>query len=422
MWSANFNENFQYGFIDFDNFARAFLTIFQVITLEGWTDIMYVLMDAYDEWLTGIFFCCLVVFGSFFVLNLLLAVLEQNYNEQEQLMTKKENAKKAEAERILQARRKAAMGLLEGADDDLDDAAIFGSDEFVPITVLPYWTQILTQSHSNGEPLHWRQKLKVIVEDESKWYAFGNMITLCIILNTVTLACDHHPMEASFEQNLEIMNFIFTIIFIIEMVLKIPGLGPKLYFSDYFNIFDFIIVISSIVELIMGPPAFISGSDEGGGGGGISALRSFRLFRIFKLAAKWKAMRQLLDLIVVTAIQMGNFMLLFFLFLYIYALLGMQFFAGRMRFDDDGYRIDIKVRKGGREGGREGGNEGRSEFLRIFDIVDVLTLPVPALPISLLGYRIATPGSKLRCLATTLTQSSGQPRPSSGYFPARTGM
>ena len=54
-------------------------------------------------------------------------------------------------------------------------------------------------------------------------------------------------------------------------------------------------------------------------------------------------MRQLLDLIVVTAIQMGNFMLLFFLFLYIYALLGMQFFAGRMRFDDFGYPVDIKV-------------------------------------------------------------------------------
>ena len=53
-------------------------------------------------------------------------------------------------------------------------------------------------------------------------------------------------------------------------------------------------------------------------------------------------MRQLLDLIVVTAIQMGNFMLLFFLFLYIYALLGMQFFAGRMRFDDDGYKIPIR--------------------------------------------------------------------------------
>ena len=98
---------------------------------------------------------------------------------------------------------------------------IFGSDEFVPITVLPYWKQVIMASKSNGEPLEWRQKLKVLVEDESTWYSFGNIITFCIILNTVTLACDHHPMDSSFEENLEILNFIFTIIFIIEMVLKV---------------------------------------------------------------------------------------------------------------------------------------------------------------------------------------------------------
>ena len=69
------------------------------------------------------FFCFLVLFGSFFVLNLLLAVLEQNYNEQEQLMTEKENAKKAEKERIVAERRKLAMGMLEGAEDEHDEVS-----------------------------------------------------------------------------------------------------------------------------------------------------------------------------------------------------------------------------------------------------------------------------------------------------------
>ena len=69
------------------------------------------------------FFCFLVLFGSFFVLNLLLEVLEQNYNEQEQLMTEKENAKKAEKERIVAERRKLAMGMLEGAEDEHDEVS-----------------------------------------------------------------------------------------------------------------------------------------------------------------------------------------------------------------------------------------------------------------------------------------------------------
>ena len=60
---------------------------------------------------------------------------------------------------------------------------IFGSSEFVPVTVLPRWKQYLTCSKSNGEAMEWRQKLKVLVEDESKWYSFGNIITIFIIFN-----------------------------------------------------------------------------------------------------------------------------------------------------------------------------------------------------------------------------------------------
>jgi len=99
-WSANYagGMKFMFGLIDFDNFARAFLTIFQTITLEGWTGIMYMLMDVFDPMLTGMFFVVLVSFGSFFVLQLPLAVLENNYNEEEQKLTDRKLAEKAELE------------------------------------------------------------------------------------------------------------------------------------------------------------------------------------------------------------------------------------------------------------------------------------------------------------------------------------
>ena len=45
-----------------------------------------------------------VLFGSFFVLNLLLAVLESNYNEQEEKMKEEAEARKKEA-----AERKAEL-------------------------------------------------------------------------------------------------------------------------------------------------------------------------------------------------------------------------------------------------------------------------------------------------------------------------
>ena len=41
---------------------------------------------------------------------------------------------------------------------------------------------------------------------------------------------------------------IFTAVFTFEMILKIIGLGAKEYFKDYFNAFDFIIVIAALLE------------------------------------------------------------------------------------------------------------------------------------------------------------------------------
>ena len=52
-------------------------------------------------------------------------------------------------------------------------------------------------------------------------------------------------------------------------------------------------------------------------------------------------MKKLLDLIVKTVFDMANFGILLFLFIYIYALLGMQFFANRLKFDDEDYPIPL---------------------------------------------------------------------------------
>jgi len=71
-------------------------------------------------------------------------------------------------------------------------------------------------------------------------------------------------------------------------------------------------------------------------GSSISALRAFRLFRVLKLMKGWVSLKLLLDCISHTITAIGNFTLLLALFMYVYSLLGMQFFAGKLRFDIDG--------------------------------------------------------------------------------------
>lgn len=79
-----------YGLAGFDNLAWAMLTIFQMITLEGWTIVMYNLMDS-NIWWMGVIFCvCLVIIGSFFLLNVILAVLADALNMVDQVNTRQD--------------------------------------------------------------------------------------------------------------------------------------------------------------------------------------------------------------------------------------------------------------------------------------------------------------------------------------------
>lgn len=52
-----------------------------------------------------------------------------------------------------------------------------------------------------------------------------NSITLLIVLNTLVLALDHHPMDEEFSTYLEVCNFAFSLCFMLEMVLKVSSLS-----------------------------------------------------------------------------------------------------------------------------------------------------------------------------------------------------
>ena len=159
---------------------------------------------------------------------------------------------------------------------------------------------------------------------EMPW--FNSIIIILIIFNTILLATDSYPLPpADFIFASQILNYVFTAIFALETVLKIVGLGIKNFSKDKFNIFDAIVVLLSLVELSLDSNS------------SISALRAFRLFRIIKLARSWKSLKLLIYSIAHTIAAIGNFTVLLGLFIYVYSLLGMQFFAGKLKFNKEGY-------------------------------------------------------------------------------------
>lgn len=61
------------------------VTIFQVITMEGWVDIMYMVIDTSGSFLTVPYFCFIIIIGSFFLLNLILAVIMRVFTQNDEL-------------------------------------------------------------------------------------------------------------------------------------------------------------------------------------------------------------------------------------------------------------------------------------------------------------------------------------------------
>ncbi|XP_060732614.1 sodium channel, voltage-gated, type I-like, alpha isoform X2 [Tachysurus vachellii] len=140
-------------------------------------------------------------------------------------------------------------------------------------------------------------------------------ITICIVINTIFMAMEHHNKADYFVVALTVGNYVFTGIFTAEMIFKIIALDPYKYFQESWNIFDSVIVTLSIVELgLENVP-------------GMSVLRSFRLLRVFKLAKSWPTLNMLIKIIHNSVGALGNLTLVLAIIVFIFAVVGMQLFG-----------------------------------------------------------------------------------------------
>ena len=303
-------NNPNYGITHFDNIAHAWLTIFQCITLEGWTPLMYMTMDALTGW-TVVYFLLLVFTGGFFLLNLALAVITEVYDEEntdakDQAADAEMEEEEAQERREQEARQKRHdLGLY--TDDDLSD------EEQVDDVKIDF-------AALEGRESQAKKICRAIIDHPY----FGTTFTVLILINTLLLSMEYAGMPDDYAKGLETCNLILTISFILELVLKVVGMGATEYGKDNFNLFDAAVVLISIIEL------------AAAGSGGLSALRAFRILRILKLIRSWTSLQNFLYTVYLTVLDLGNFSFIVFLAIFIFALLGMQLFGGKMCGLDDG--------------------------------------------------------------------------------------
>ncbi|XP_011688054.1 PREDICTED: voltage-dependent calcium channel type A subunit alpha-1-like isoform X2 [Wasmannia auropunctata] len=352
------------GITSFDNIGFAMLTVFQCITMEGWTSILYWTNDALGSAYNWIYFIPLIVLGSFFMLNLVLGVLSGEFAKErekvenrqsflklrrqqqlerelncylnwickaEEVILAEERTTEEEKMHILEARRRAAakkrklknLGKSKSTDTEEEEGEDGEDDGFSRASYFK------SKVKKQGMCLQfWRaeKRFRFWIRNSVKSQQFYWFVIVLVFFNTICVAVEHYGQPPWLTSFLYYAEFVFLGLFMMEMFIKVYALGPRTYFESSFNRFDCIVISGSIFEVIWS--ALKSGSF------GLSVLRALRLLRIFKVTKYWKSLRNLVISLLSSMRSIISLLFLLFLFILIFALLGMQLFGGQFNFKD----------------------------------------------------------------------------------------
>jgi voltage-dependent calcium channel L type alpha-1D len=119
---------------------------------------------------------------------------------------------------------------------------------------------------------------------------FEYSILFLISLNTILMGIKYHGQSQTYSSVLEYINMLFTVVYTFECILKLFAWSPKYYFYEIWNVFDFIIVIGSLLDVTL----HLSMGQNKYHGIDVKFLRMFRAFRLVKVLHRQHGIRTLL--------------------------------------------------------------------------------------------------------------------------------
>uniref|UniRef100_A0A7N8WU93 Voltage-dependent L-type calcium channel subunit alpha n=1 Tax=Mastacembelus armatus TaxID=205130 RepID=A0A7N8WU93_9TELE len=329
------------GITNFDNFAFAMLTVFQCITMEGWTDVLYWMQDAMGYELPWVYFVSLVIFGSFFVLNLVLGVLSGEFSKEREKAKARGDFQKLREKQQLEEDLKGYLDWITQAEDIDPENEEEGIDDDKPrnLSMPASENESVNTDNAPGGDVEgetcctrrysrrWNRLCRRKCRAAVKSQVFYWLVIFLVFLNTLTIASEHHQQPQWLTDVQDIANKVLLALFTGEMLLKMYSLGLQAYFVSLFNRFDSFVVCGGILETILVETKIMSPL-------GISVLRCVRLLRIFKITRYWNSLSNLVASLLNSVRSIASLLLLLFLFIIIFSLLGMQLFGGKFNFDE----------------------------------------------------------------------------------------
>ncbi|KAM6338644.1 sodium channel protein type 5 subunit alpha-like [Podargus strigoides] len=377
-----FGKNPDFGYTSFDHFGWAFLSLFRLMTQDCWERLYRQIIRAsgknYIIFFLGVIFLC-----SFYLFNLILAVVTMAYEEQNRATLAETEAKEKllqDAQRLLEKERMLAAG--EGnkvlhARSEISVADVKNSKEKEMRKENPVLSQsLILGDHCEEEPMflsqpvHCHKKLRqILLSYELSVDSINDPVRRQRLMSAANIITDMTLQESKLKCPLlckrfarkyliwnccpfwrvvkekvkrvildpfvDLLIMVCIVVSTIFMALEYPDM-PRNYQQVIFisdKVFTLIFAAEMILKIIALDPynyfqqkwnIFDSIVVMIGLIGFEENLSSFRLLRIFKLAKSWPALNTLMKVIVNSVSALGNLTLVLIITVFIFAVVGKQ--------------------------------------------------------------------------------------------------
>lgn len=167
-----------------------------------------------------------------------------------------------------------------------------------------------------------RHEIQAVCSRIIKTASFEFVTILVIVSNSIVLALEE-PGSDSQESIFTMLDQVFLALYTVEMVLKILGLGfilnPEAYLRDWWNVLDFVIVISGYFSLSSQSAL------------NLQSLRVFRVLRPLRAVQNVEGLRILVQSLISALPLLRDTIIVLLFFFMIFAIAGLQLFSGNLK-------------------------------------------------------------------------------------------
>ena len=281
--------------VHFDDTITSMYALYEISSQNDWIVKAHYAMDATEigrmpvrdsNSLWGYFFIVFVVINNFFLLNLFVGVIYEKYL----------------------AIRMAGMEKLT-------------KDQTQWLSIMRHLQHVRPAKKRVPTNAERESAFKIAINPNFEWFIMGTIVVNCAVMATKT-----HGESEAMENFQEVVNILCTIIFTGEAGIKTFAFGPKEYFQDSWNQFDFCVVAGSWVDILLRALEMTSVNSAI-----FRIVRIARIIgrvgRIFKGSQQLKGLQLIFDTFINALPSLVSITALVLLILYVFAILGMNLFG-----------------------------------------------------------------------------------------------